>query len=139
MNKKQKRFVDEYMVDANATRAAKAAGYSDKSAYNQGHRLLMRNDEVAHTIDERSEELKELCGATAENKRDMLWRIAQFNQEVIPGVDGRPEMRNPRAAIQAVTELNRMDGDHRKADTGELTQVTFIQNMGPDPYESSED
>jgi phage terminase small subunit len=36
MNKKltpkQKRFVEEYLIDLNATRAAKAAGYSEKTA-----------------------------------------------------------------------------------------------------------
>lgn len=30
---KQRLFVEEYLVDRNATRAAKAAGYSDKTAY----------------------------------------------------------------------------------------------------------
>ena len=30
---KQKRFVDEYLVDLNATAAAKRAGYSEKTAY----------------------------------------------------------------------------------------------------------
>lgn len=133
MNKKQKRFVDEYMVDGNATRAATEAGYSERSAHNQGHRLLMKNDEVAQAIDERSEELKQLCGATAESKRDMLWYIAQFNQQVFIGLDGQPEMRNPRAAIQAIAELNRMDGDHRKADAGAVNEVSFIQYFGPDP------
>jgi len=29
---KQKRFVEEYLIDLNATRAAKAAGYSEKTA-----------------------------------------------------------------------------------------------------------
>ena len=135
MNKKQERFVDEYMVDANATRAARAAGYSERSARNQGNRL-MKNDDISHAIEERAEELKQLCGATAENKRDMLWRIAQFNQQLVNGMDGQPEMRNPRAAIQALAELNRMDGDYRKADAGGVTEVTFIQHFGPDPDES---
>jgi len=37
---KQKRFVSEYLVDLNATRAAKAAGYSEKTASTSGPRLL---------------------------------------------------------------------------------------------------
>ena len=117
------------MVDANATRAAKAAGYSDRSARNQGNRL-MKNDDINQMIEARSEELKQLCGATAENKREMLWRIAQFNQQVVSGLDGKPEMRNPRASIQALAELNRMDGDYRKADAGVVTEVNFIQEFG---------
>lgn len=37
---KQQRFVDEYLVDLNATRAAVRAGYSQKTADVQGPRLL---------------------------------------------------------------------------------------------------
>ena len=39
---KQKRFVDEYQVDLNATAAAKRAGYSEKTAYSMGQRLLKK-------------------------------------------------------------------------------------------------
>lgn len=37
---KQQRFVDEYLVDLNATAAARRAGYSAKTAEQQGPRLL---------------------------------------------------------------------------------------------------
>ncbi len=37
---KQQRFVDEYLVDLNATQAAIRAGYSKKTAMQQGSRLL---------------------------------------------------------------------------------------------------
>ena len=37
---KQQRFVEEYLVDLNATRAARAAGYSAKNADKIGHQLL---------------------------------------------------------------------------------------------------
>ena len=40
MNSKQQRFVEEYVVDHNATQAAKRAGYSPRTAYSQGQRLL---------------------------------------------------------------------------------------------------
>ncbi|TPK59048.1 MULTISPECIES: terminase small subunit [unclassified Mesorhizobium] len=42
---KQRRFVDEYLLDLNATQAAIRAGYSEKTAYSQGQRLL-KNVEV---------------------------------------------------------------------------------------------
>ena len=42
LNDKQKRFVDEYLVDLNATAAAKRAGYSEKTAYSMGQRLLKK-------------------------------------------------------------------------------------------------
>ncbi len=40
MNAKQQRFVTEYLVDLNATQAAIRAGYSPKTAQQQGSRLL---------------------------------------------------------------------------------------------------
>lgn len=40
LNPAQRRFVNEYAIHLNATRAAKAAGYSEKTAQQQGARLL---------------------------------------------------------------------------------------------------
>lgn len=40
MTPKQQRFVDEYLIDLNATQAAVRAGYSAKTAEVQGPRLL---------------------------------------------------------------------------------------------------
>ena len=40
MTAKQKRFCDEYLVDLNATQAANRAGYSKRTANEQGARLL---------------------------------------------------------------------------------------------------
>ena len=37
---KQQRFVDEYLKSRNATQAAKDAGYSVRTAYSQGQRLV---------------------------------------------------------------------------------------------------
>lgn len=41
---KQQRFVDEYLVDLNATQAAIRAGYSARSAKQHGHSMLQRMD-----------------------------------------------------------------------------------------------
>ena len=40
MTEKQKRFVEEYLVDLNATAAARRAGYSEKTADRTGPELL---------------------------------------------------------------------------------------------------
>lgn len=47
---KQERFVHEYLIDLNATQAAIRAGYSAKTAYSQGERLL-KNVEVKAAVD----------------------------------------------------------------------------------------
>ena len=50
MNARQQRFVTEYLVDLNATQAAIRAGYSRKTAQQQGSRLLT-NVVVKRAID----------------------------------------------------------------------------------------
>ncbi len=50
MTPRQRRFVEEYLVDLNATQAAKRAGYSAKSARTRGSKLL-RNPAVAAAIE----------------------------------------------------------------------------------------
>lgn len=47
---KQRLFVAEYLKDLNATQAAIRCGYSEKTAYSQGQRLL-KNVEVRKAID----------------------------------------------------------------------------------------
>lgn len=42
LTEKQKMFFREYVVDANATQSAIRAGYSQKTAYSQGQRLLKK-------------------------------------------------------------------------------------------------
>lgn len=55
LSDKQQRFCDEYLVDLNATQAAIRAGYSERSAYSQGQRLL-KHDEAKAYIKKRMEE-----------------------------------------------------------------------------------
>ncbi|ESR71192.1 terminase [Pseudomonas aeruginosa VRFPA05] len=49
LTKKQRLFVDEYLIDLNATQAAIRAGYSTRRAAEIGYQLLQR-PEVAHAI-----------------------------------------------------------------------------------------
>lgn len=61
---KQERFCVEYLVDYNATQAAIRAGYGEKSAGNQAHRL-MKNDEVLARVRElQAEKVERLCITT---------------------------------------------------------------------------
>lgn len=55
LNEMQKAFADYYIETANATESAKRAGYSEKTAYSQGQRLL-KNVEISAYISERMEE-----------------------------------------------------------------------------------
>lgn len=55
LNERQRRFIDEYIIDLNATQAAIRAGYSERTAYSQGQRLL-KNVEIKSAIDKRMQE-----------------------------------------------------------------------------------
>ena len=58
---KQKKFCEEYIFDFNATRAAKAAGYSEGTAYSIGNENL-RKPEVATYIKELQSDLAKTSG-----------------------------------------------------------------------------
>lgn len=56
---KQQRFIDEYLIDLNATQAAIRAGYSAKTANEQGAQLLAKlSTPIQAAMDKRSQELQ---------------------------------------------------------------------------------
>lgn len=68
------RFIKEYLLEHNATRAAIAAGYSKKTAGSQGHRLL-KNVEVQQSIAAAEEKANAKADVTIERVRQELARI----------------------------------------------------------------
>lgn len=73
MTEKQRRFAEAYAKDPNATAAAVAAGYSARSAYSTGQRLL-KNVEVQEYIHALSEPEHESRIASAEDVR-RFWTL----------------------------------------------------------------
>lgn len=57
MTEKQRRFIDYYLQTANAAESARRAGYSKKTDYSIGERLL-RNVEVRKAIEERLKQME---------------------------------------------------------------------------------
>jgi len=90
---RQARFVDEYLVDLNATRAAIAAGYSKRTAAQAGHEVLT-NPKVAAEIARRQQERSKRLDINADRVIGELAKIAfgnvgDFYRE---GEDGRLEV-----------------------------------------------
>jgi len=75
---KQERFVEEYLVDLNATQAAIRAGYSSKTANEQGSQLLA-NLSIRARIDEAMAELSRRTGVNQERVIRELARLAFVN------------------------------------------------------------
>lgn len=94
---KQQRFADEYLIDLNATQAAIRAGYSKKTANEQGARLLV-NVSVKKYIDTRmAEKEKELIADQDEVLKyltSVLRGESQSTEIVVEGVgEGFSEAR----------------------------------------------
>jgi hypothetical protein len=75
MTPKQRRFVDEYLLDLNATQAAIRAGYSARTAEQQGPRLL-GNVEIAEAIQAAQQARSERVQITADDVLRGLHREA---------------------------------------------------------------
>lgn len=74
LTEKQQRFVDEYLIDLNATQAAIRAGYSAKTADVQGSRML-GNVKVQQAI---SEEMAERSKRTGINQDRVVLELAKI-------------------------------------------------------------
>lgn len=61
LNPQQERFCAEYVVDYNATQAAKRAGYSEKTAYSQGNRLLKNAEVLARVREYQQQQVSRLA------------------------------------------------------------------------------
>ena len=75
MNPKEFRFVSEYCVDLNATKAAVRAGYSERTAGSQGSALL-KKPEIRAAVAERQADLAARAGITVEAILRRWWEIA---------------------------------------------------------------
>lgn len=130
MSPKQQRFVEEYLIDLNATQAAIRAGYSAKTAEQQGHQLL-KNTSVAAEIGKRSEKRTEKLEITAERvlRELALLGFANMADYMRPGPDGDPYLdfsdlsRDQAAALAEVTVEDFKDG--RGEDARDVRRVKF--------------
>lgn len=115
LNNKQSRFVDEYLVDLNATQAAIRAGYSKKTAKSQGQRLLT-NVDIKSAIAEAQEERGERTQITADRVVKELARIGLSDLREAFTESGH--LRHPKdwtedlaAAISSVEVVTRLTGE----------------------------
>lgn len=116
---KQARFVNEYLVDLNATQAVLRAGYrmSEKSAATQGNRLL-RNVEIQRAIQEQREAQEKSSTITAEWVRRQIAEIAQ-------NIEAKDQDR-----LKALDMLAKMLGLYERRDEDQQgVKVTFETEM----------
>lgn len=89
LNAKQQRFVDEYLIDLNATQAAIRAGYSARTAAAIGAENLTK-PEIAEAIAAAMNERAKRTEITQDRVLQELARIAFFDPRKLFDADGRP-------------------------------------------------
>jgi len=106
----QEKFAREYVIDLNATRAAIAAGYSEKSAARQVTRML-KNVRVRKLIERLQSERASRLEVKADRVVEELTRLAFSNMQDFTRVEGgKPVLdlsqisRDQFAAIQEIRE-----------------------------------
>jgi hypothetical protein len=75
---KQRRFVDEYLIDLNATQAAIRAGYSEKTAAEQASRLLI-NVKVSSAIENAQKARSKRVEISADMVLKRWWDMANVD------------------------------------------------------------
>lgn len=84
LSPKQERFVEEYLLDMNATAAAIRAGYKERTAAQQGHNLLQK-PAIAVAIREAQAKLAERTKITQDYVLEKLKEIADSDAGDYPG------------------------------------------------------
>jgi len=72
LNEKQEKFAQAYVMYRNATEAAKAAGYSGRSAHNQGSRLL-KTAAIKERIEDLEKEMETSIDYVAEIEKQYTY------------------------------------------------------------------
>lgn len=131
---KQRRFVNQYLVDMNATQAAIRAGYSESTARQQGAYLLS-NPNVLEAIMSGAEEQAERTKIDADW---VLLRVADMLEADITDIvddDGsyKPVKQWPKVWRQMLSgmdikELYEGRGDNRER-IGEVVKIRFVDRL----------
>lgn len=132
LNPKQAAFVREYLVDLNATQAALRVGYSKKTAYAQGARLL-KNVEVAKAINAAQDRRADRVEVKADDVLRELMRIGMCDIRQAYTTEGRlkPIHEMPEDVARAIggvetEELWENDGeDGERVRVGDVRKVKF--------------
>lgn len=110
---KQRRFIDEYLIDLNATQAAIRAGYSEKTAYSIGVQLLKKL-EIQAEIQKRRNRLQNKLEITQERVLQELAAIAfangadyakVVNTGLLPTVEMIPTEELPPEKLPAIAGI----------------------------------
>ena len=115
---KQSQFVREYLVDLNATQAAIRAGYSAKTAEQQGFQLLQKTS-VQKAIAEGRRQREERTAVSADRVLLEAARLALFDPRKLFNDDGSPKGiheldDDTAAAVAGIEVLEQFEGSGKE-------------------------
>ncbi len=128
MTPRQSRFVDEYLCDLVASKAAIRAGYSLRRASEIGYQLLQKTT-VQDAITERMNARAQRTGITQDKVLADLEAVKQDAMSKTIGTDGNAVMASHAAALRALELQGRHLGmwKDRLAATGEVSIADAIR------------
>lgn len=89
LTEKQKRFVEEYLVDLNATQAAIRAGYSERTARSIGAENLTKPD-IQDAVQDAKKRREERTEITQDRVLQEYARVAFFDPRKLFAENGKP-------------------------------------------------
>lgn len=104
LKQRRTRFVKEYLIDQNATRAAIAAGFSAKTANQQGSRLLT-NVQIKQAIEAGNAKVNDKLDLTVERIKQEIARLAYYDPKDFWNENGtaKPIHEIPEDARRAIS------------------------------------
>lgn len=135
LNTKQKQFYKEYLVDANATQSAIRAGYSKKTAYSQGQRLLknvegqkylaeLMSEKEASLIADQNEVLEYLTSVMRGNQKEQTLHLVGDGVQEVTDIEVSAKER-----LKAAELIGKRFGMFRDNVSLELEPVTILNDM----------
>lgn len=130
---KQQAFINEYVIDKNATQAAIRAGYARPSARVQGARLLA-HPEVRAAIDQKVHQ------AACATQTEAEWVRARLREEATDFSERSTHSGRIRA-LELLGKVNGMfNGDNRQSGASAASEIAALLTagrvIGPQPQDS---
>ena len=143
MTEKQRRFCDEYLIDANATQAYIRAGYSPKGAGQSAEKLL-KNTEIQSYLGDRMKQLESDRVASAEEVIKYLTSVlrgeTQAEVVVVEGdgdgcssarkIQKAPDEKEKLKAAELLGKRYGLFKDNVNLDGG--VSITFVEDLSAD-------
>lgn len=125
MTEKQKRFVEEYLIDLNATQAAIRAGYKRSEYTDTNANKLLENTSVAEAIEKAMAERSKRTGINQDRVVEELAKLAFVNAADVIDVNTATVLKDAKPEDLACIQSVKVKKTTKGKDTIEEREVRF--------------